>query len=352
MNRISSSNFCVLLLIFIVRSATAQFTVNAGADKTICPGDTITIGGAPTATGGKAPYTYTWSPATRLTGTTLSNPAVYPLSDISYTVSVRDDTGAIKTDVVTILMNYLYYVDAGMDTTMCVTEAALIGGKLNTTGKGITYTWAPSIGLNDSTLPRPTANPLTTTVYKLTAILPGCKPKTDLVTVNIIPTPPVNAGKDTTIKQGERAILHASGGYFYVWAPQNTLTYYYTANPDAEPITTTTYFLYGMDASNTCPNFDTVTVFVEPSDEVVFYNTFTPNGDGNNDTWYIGNILNFPDNKLEIYNRYGKLIYKVKGYSNNWDGKAFGEELPAATYFYNMDLGNGKKFHGTVTIVK
>lgn len=345
--------FCILFCFFIVNPASAQFIVNAGADQFVCPGAGITIGGSPTATGGKAPYTYSWSPTTGLSNKSLPNPSVSPLSDITYTITVRDDTGAVRTDIISLFMTYISYVDAGPDTNICINSSAVIGGIYNVAGKNVTYSWTPSAGLNDTTLPRPTATITQTTTYKLTSTMPGCTPKTDLVTVTVIPPPPIDAGNDITIKEGEVATLQGSGAFFYTWWPTTTLTYYYTATPNAEPIVTTKYYLFGTDATKTCRNYDSVTVFVEPADDVVFYNTFTPNGDGNNDTWYIGNILKFPNNKLEIYNRYGKLVYRTKGYMNTWDGKAFGEELPAATYFYSMDLGDGgKKFHGTVTIIK
>ncbi|MGQ0826802.1 MAG: gliding motility-associated C-terminal domain-containing protein [Bacteroidota bacterium] len=354
MNKIFLRLLSFIILFFIVSETKGQFTVNAGNDQTICPGANINLGGSPTASGGKAPYTYSWSPAAGLSSNTLPNPTVSPTAPITYTVTVRDDSGAIQTDVITIFMNDLFYVNAGLDTTMCVNDFVFIGGLNNYGGAGIIYSWAPSAGLNDTTLPNPTASVTKTAVFTLTATMTGCPfPKTDAVTVTIIPPPPLSAGTDTTIKAGERAILHASGGYYYDWYPKNTLTYFYTANPNAEPLTTTTYYLYGTDPTNTCPSYDTVTVFVEPSTDVVFYNTFTPNNDGNNDTWYIGNISSYPNNKLEIFNRYGKLVYKTTGYLNTWDGKAFGEELPAATYFYNINLGDGGgKFHGTVTIIK
>ncbi len=353
MNKFFTCKFLFCILFFIIPSAKAQFAAHAGNGKIICSGATVTIGGSPTATGGKAPYTYSWNPSTALSNSKSSNPLASPSSDISYTVTVRDDTGAVRTDVITILLNYITYVNAGIDTSICTNSSALIGGQYNVSGQNITYSWKPSAGLNDTTLPRPTAAPVKTTVYTLTTTTPGCTSKSSLVTVTVIPPPALSAGNDTTIKLGERATLHASGGFFYSWYPSATLTYFYTANPNAEPIVTTTYYLYCTDATNKCPNYDSVTVFVEPANDVVFYNTFTPNDDGNNDTWYIGNIINHPNNQLEIYNRYGKLIYKTKGYLNTWDGKAFGQDLPAATYFYSMDLGDGGgKFHGTVTIIK
>jgi gliding motility-associated-like protein len=54
-----------------------------------------------------------------------------------------------------------------------------------------------------------------------------------------------------------------------------------------------------------------------------------------------------------VYNRNGKIVFKANAYRNTWDGYAFGEALPEGTYFFVMDLGDGKGVkHGTVTIIK
>jgi gliding motility-associated-like protein len=343
-----------LFLLFTGISAKAQLVAHAGNDQTICPGGTATLGGSPTATGGLAPYTYNWQPSTGLSSTTASNPTTSPLTSATYTVTVIDDTGATQTDVIIIYMNALYAVNAGKDTSICENSSTILGGPDNSTGGGISYSWASGTTLNSTTSAHPIASPgLTSTTYTLTASFSGCPPKTDQVTISVIPTPHIDAGLDTTIKEGATATLHATGGFHYAWGNGPTLTYIYTANPNAEPIITTTYYLYGADESNRCPNYDSVTVIVEPGDDIVIYNTFTPNGDSNNDTWYIGNIYKYPDNKVEIYNRYGKLVYKASSYLNTWDGKAYGEDLPSGTYFYVLDLGNGAgKYHGTVTIIK
>ncbi len=72
----------------------------------------------------------------------------------------------------------------------------------------------------------------------------------------------------------------------------------------------------------------------------------TPNGDGINDFWYIKMLENQPNNKVEIYNRWGQLVFKIENYDNNHKVfKGFGnvssnEELPQGTYFYRI-IANG-----------
>ncbi len=79
---------------------------------------------------------------------------------------------------------------------------------------------------------------------------------------------------------------------------------------------------------------------------------FTPDGNGNNDFFYIEGIEQFPNNPVQIYNRWGNKLFEVKGYNNNdkaWRGDAqFGirlgnENIPDGTYFYLIDLGDGSK---------
>jgi gliding motility-associated-like protein len=346
----------IVLLLFIFcfcisNVSHAQVFANAGPDKEICPTGSAVIGGGPSATGGLPPYTYSWSPASGLSSSTSPNPTATPSVNTTYTLTVTDDTGAVATDVVAVYFNYIQNLNAGNDTSICENSYAVLGGDLNVSGPG--YSWNPSLYLDNASSPHPVCTPLSSMSYTLTATNPGCPPKIDVVTVTVIPTPAIDAGPDTTIQEGETITLHATGGFFYVWSPTSTLTYFYTADPDAEPVVTTTYTVFGSDDSHKCLAFDTVRVTVERNDEAVFYNTFTPNGDNNNDTWYIGNIHKYPDNNLEVFNRYGKLVYKTKSYLNTWDGKAFGEELPEGTYYYIMDLGKGEKnHHGTVTIIR
>lgn len=343
----------ILFFLFacLTASGYAQLTASAGNDKTICPGASTIIGGSPTAGGGLPPYSYSWLPATGLTGANTANPTAAPAGTITYTVTVKDDTGAVRSDEMTVFINVISTISAGRDTSICEDASASIGSAANP--PGIAYSWSPGSTLDDSTSITPVATPTSTTTYTLTATTAGCPAKTDEVKIKVISTPPVNAGPDTIIQEGAVAHLHASGGSQYAWGDGPTLNYIYSANADAEPVETTTYHLYGTDPTGECPGYDDVTVFVMPNDEVVIYNTFTPNGDGNNDTWYIGNIQKYPDNTIEIFNRYGKQVYKTRAYLNTWDGKAYGEELPSGTYFYVVDLGPGyKTYHGTVTIIK
>ena len=83
---------------------------------------------------------------------------------------------------------------------------------------------------------------------------------------------------------------------------------------------------------------------------LTIYNEFSPNGDGVNEYFNIDCIETYPNNKLEIYNRWGNMVYEKRGYRNDWDGTSNGravlnesDKLPVGTYYYVIDLGDGSK---------
>lgn len=81
-----------------------------------------------------------------------------------------------------------------------------------------------------------------------------------------------------------------------------------------------------------------------PEDKVIVYNGFSPNEDGINDYFFIDGLSDYPDNTLEIYNRWGVKVFETSGYgiNGNWfrgvsEGRATiskGEKLSTGTYFY------------------
>ena len=88
----------------------------------------------------------------------------------------------------------------------------------------------------------------------------------------------------------------------------------------------------------------TITANTDPC-QITVFTAFSPNGDGLNDTWIIGNIENFPNNSVHIYNRWGNQIIGINNYnntSNAWNGQSYnGAVLSNGTYFYVIELNNG-----------
>jgi len=82
-------------------------------------------------------------------------------------------------------------------------------------------------------------------------------------------------------------------------------------------------------------------------------NFFTPNGDGQNDTWVVEDILDNPINEVKVYSQAGKLIFSQRNYENDWDGTFDGEPIPPGTYYYEINIYNGESIiRGFITIIR
>ncbi|MFM2195022.1 MAG: hypothetical protein RL092_622, partial [Bacteroidota bacterium] len=78
----------------------------------------------------------------------------------------------------------------------------------------------------------------------------------------------------------------------------------------------------------------------------------SPNGDGANDTWFIGGLEGYANAKVQVLNRWGQVVFESKGYTSPWDGKYQNEYLPPADYYFVVQYNEGNEpLTGTVTIV-
>lgn len=90
-----------------------------------------------------------------------------------------------------------------------------------------------------------------------------------------------------------------------------------------------------------------------PTDELIIYNAISPNGDGVNDAFKIKGIDKYPDNNVEVYNRWGVKVYDENAYNESnvmfkgfSDGRTTinrNEKLPTGTYFYILKYNNKGK---------
>ncbi len=230
---------------------------SAGSNQTICSGSSAQLN----ASGGQ---TYSWSPATGLSSTTVSNPIATPTNTTTYTVQVTNGTCSSIASVTVTVTNL--NINAGNDVTICSGAST----QLNATG-GVTYSWSPTIGLTNPNIANPMAFPSTTTVYTVTANSNGCS-ATDEITVTVA-APTISAGADVAICEGESIQLNVNGGSNYSWSPATGLNDPNSSSPIASPSSTTSYTVTGEVAGCTTSDVILVTVNANP-----LVPTISPNG--------------------------------------------------------------------------
>ena len=134
------------------------------------------------------------------------------------------------------------------------------------------------------------------------------------------------------------------------WSPVLGLSNPNVLQPMAQPGKNQLYQLT-VTSKDGCKASDTVSVLV--IDKLFIPNAFSPNGDGINDKWEIRYLDSSPDAIIQIFDRYGRLIFKQTGYNTPWDGTNRGMPLPVGVYYYVLDLRNGGTIStGSVTLIR
>ncbi len=166
----------------------------------------------------------------------------------------------------------------------------------------------------------------------------GCTLFDDQV-VTLHPSPVVNILADPQqIIAGSTTQLQASGLVSYSWTPTESLSNPSIANPIATPLTSTIYKVVGPDA-NGCEGEGTIQISVQGEAVVTKLkpeNFFSPNGDASNPFWVVGEIENYPQCSVAIYDDKGVRVFEATPYLNNWDGtfNGNGKQLPDGVYYY------------------
>jgi large repetitive protein len=301
-----------------------------------------------TVTGGTPQYTFNWS-----NGSTTQN-----LNNIlpgTYTVSITDSNGCTFTNSAVVGFDSSVFANAGNDTVICHNSTIALNGtgSINATS----YAWYQMPGmvlLKDSSVVFVTPSNDTTTY--ILVVQHGTCTDTSSVTIIELASISVNPGPDQTIFGVGTVTLGGSptgpGGSSYLWSPNSTLNDSLFANPAASPTVTTIYTVVVKNSLG-CSASDTVTVFVLPG--VTVPSGFTPNGDGVNDFWVLPFADGFPNIEVQIFNRWGQLLFQSNGYNTPWDGEYNGSPLPVGTYYYIINLNDPrfpKALTGPVTIMR
>jgi trimeric autotransporter adhesin len=215
--------------------------VNAGVDQTVCSGDPVTLIGSGAST-------YSWNNGV------VNNIPFNPTSTMVYIVTGTSAQGCTSSDQVTVNVNSLPIVSAGLDQVICIGESVTLSG-----AGASSYSWSGGISNGVSFDPTSSMN------YTVSGTdANGCI-GTDIVLVTVNPLPAINGGADVTVCEGDEITLAGAGGVSYLWSDGGV---------DGQPFTpslgSTVYTVTGTDA-NGCVNTDevTVTVLVPPTASII-----------------------------------------------------------------------------------
>jgi gliding motility-associated-like protein len=304
-----------------------------------------------TTGGGTTPYVFQWSG-----GSTAKTEDLTNVLSGSYTITVTDLHGCRIMDSAVIAPNQFITADAGKDTTFCQASSYTLSATKSV--NAVSYKWfqLPANTLVGTAVTIVVNPPTGTTQYYVIADNgTGCT-ATDTVALISNLLPGANAGPDKNVYIGNSATIGGnptttSVGSSIVWAPPVFLDNPLVSNPVCTP-TATTIYTVKITGLNGCISIDSVLVTLLPTIDIP--SGITPNGDGANDVWQLSGIEAFPDCTVELYNRWGELIFQSPGYKVKWDGTYKGKILPVGTYYYIIDLHDPSipVYTGSLTIMR
>jgi gliding motility-associated-like protein len=314
---ITTTENCVILDSLTV-NVFFELPEQALIDTTICAGDTVSL-----STG--LALTYTREDQPGVAPLDVRTPQFFPNVPTLFIVAMGNSCGTVLDsvfiDVITVVAS------AWPDTLICPGIPVQLGAS-----GGTTYAWSPAEGLNDPALATPQATPSISTTYIVDVSDDlGCS-DTAQVTVQLRSPPTVEAGPDVIIEYGDATILNASGSAPLTWSPTDLLNDPLSESPLVSPEESTAFMVTATDPDG-CIATDILNVIVTGS--LYVPNTFSPNGDGVNDSFgAMGKDI--ATAQLLVFNRWGELIWSTDKLSGRWDGTYKGVASPIDTYVWKL----------------
>ncbi len=195
---------------------------------------------------------------------------------------------------------------------------------------------------------------------KLVGYNPVCYQDSTTKTITINGSPHIyflnNLSPDATIPLGSTTQLNVDGGIKYLWSPNDgSLSNPNINNPQATPTDDITYIVKAFD-QNGCQDSGFVNIKVYYNDSEFIPSAFSPNGDGLNDIFRIGNLKYSKLEEFSIYNRWGQLVFKTNDPLKGWDGFYQGVPQDLGVYNYLVVISRPDKtqftMKGNVTLIR
>jgi gliding motility-associated-like protein len=323
-------------------------------DTIICRGDTIQLKaeGSPVLT---------WSPSSGISCTGCASPLAYPLKDQYYKLKGTDDAGCSTEDSVLVKVVQPLRISVSPQTALIC-----IGKKVQLTAAGAAnYLWSPSLGLNAINSATPIASPVSNTTYTVIGYDSlKCFIDSAVTSIRVLGHPTVDLGPDLVVSAGSSKTFAprvSPDVTNYWWTPSAGLSCSTCPNPVFTASTNTSIVLRVANAGG-CSSSDTLKVIVSCNNSNVFVpNTFTPNGDGINDIFYLRGSGSFSVRYFRVFNRWGETVFEKKNISVEnpslgWNGIYNGKRADGGVYTYYIEVlcpgGEVLKYIGNVSLIQ
>lgn len=269
-------------------------------------------------------FTYTDS-----AGNIINNPANYTLNTGTTVITVKVATadGCFNTVRLTLTLNPKPVIELSDQADFCEGKTVTLDA-----GPGFaSYLW--STGATSQSITISTPGTYTVTVKNIF----GCEnTKSVQVTYSVLATiVAVNINNNTAT-----VVLSASGNYEYsldnfTWQDSNVFTHLGTGE----------YTVYVRTKSGCIIGQKKFSIFN-------IQNAITPNGDGNNDTWKIAGLENYPGTEIYLYDRKGFVILKeiITKKPFVWDGKYHQQSVATGNYWYTIKVSDGRTYSGWLLV--
>jgi gliding motility-associated-like protein len=355
--KVTTSNGCVSIQKVINVTVNPLPKPNFSLPASSClPNATVTFNNLSSiADGTQSSFSYLWNFGDPGSGgvntSTGNNPSHTYVSTGPFSINLQVTSGAGCIHDTSIILNTIHPQPLASFTTdkpeVCIGGSFIFTDNSNSLdGTTTQWNWSMDDGSSKNT-PTFTYTYTTAGTYNVSLFVfnsHGCRSTTYTKPMAVHPYPVVDAGPDRFVLEGGTITLEpvvTGNDLSYVWTPN----LYFAGsnavkNPVIKGVDDQTYLLT-VTARGGCKVTDNV--FIKVLKNPVIPNVFTPNGDGYNDKWVIKYLETYPGCVVEIYNRYGQILFRSVGYNTPWDGNYKGGPVPAGTYYYIIDPKNGRK---------
>ena len=299
---------------------------------------------------------YSWTPNVWILNDTDTNfIIIQPLEDTTYHVEVWVGLCRGEADI-PVTVNPPIVLQTVGDQVICRGDSVRLGAwGAGTDGY---YEWRPGAWLSDSTVPAPWASPPQTITYEVYGETPSGCWDTATLTVYVYDPPVIDAVPSyVEVTPGSQVpiqvyVLGGDPPVSYTWTPAEGLDDPTSASPTATATQTITYVVEARNEAG-CVGYDSVRIVVLAP--IAVPTAFTPNGDGVNDIFRVFGY-GVKEFHLQIFNRWGELVFETYDIEEGWDGTHRGKPQPSGTYAYYVRavMANGEVFEqkGSVTLIR